>query len=133
MTRTYCALYANLGSLVSGTQPFWKATATRLAVTGTGAPALVAAADAGSAFSLSITPTRLLLPAGQLDQPHEVKVSNQGRAPLEVEVGTRDFIQRSDGSLSFQEHAPYPASDWVFARRRYGARAAAGAARGVHA
>jgi hypothetical protein len=84
-----------------------------LLLAGGGAPAAARAPGSGSDFSLSITPTRLVLPAGQLDQPHEVKVTNPGHEPVEVEVGNRDFIQRPDGSLTFQEHAPYSASTWV--------------------
>ena len=97
-----------------------KVTSARLVavlalLTGAAAPvsAPVPGAPDGPAFSLSITPTRLVLPAGELAQPHLVKVSNLGREPVEVEVGKRDFVQRPDGSLLFAEHAPYSASTWV--------------------
>ena len=87
------------------------------AVAGPGAPA---AADPGdspdrAAFSLSLTPPRLVVPAGLLDEPQPVQVANRGREPLDIEVGKRDFLQRPDGSLSFEENAPYSASNWVTA------------------
>ena len=87
------------------------------AAAGPGAPA---AADPGdsperAAFSLSLTPPRLVVPAGLLDEPQPVQVANRGREPLDIEVGKRDFLQRPDGSLSFEENAPYSASNWVTA------------------
>src|SRR5688572_13897820 len=84
------------------------ALAVAMPVTGQGAPAH---ADR-PAFSLSVTPTRLVVPAGLLAQSQEVRVTNAGRQPLDVQVGKRDFVQRPDGALAFQAHAPYSASNW---------------------
>jgi hypothetical protein len=55
------------------------------------------------------------VPAGLLDEPQPVQVANRGREPLDIEVGKRDFVQHPDGSLSFEENAPYSASNWVTA------------------
>ena len=67
----------------------------------------------GPAFSLGVTPTRLVVPAGQLELPQYVRVSNTGPESMQVDVGKRDFTQSPDGTLTFQPHAPYSASDWV--------------------
>ena len=42
-----------------------------------------------------------------------MQIGNRGRAPVEVSVGKPDFKQNPDGSLAFQENAPYSASNWV--------------------
>lgn len=67
----------------------------------------------GPDFSLSVTPTRLVVPADLLGQSQDVRVTNSGRESLAVEVGKRDFVQRPDGALTFQAGAPYSASNWV--------------------
>ncbi|GLZ39297.1 hypothetical protein Acsp05_29210 [Actinokineospora sp. NBRC 105648] len=44
---------------------------------------------------------------------HEVLVVNRGQARATVTVQERDFVGGADGSLVFQERAPYSASEWV--------------------
>src|SRR5262245_4540110 len=66
-----------------------------------------------SGFSLTVGPTRLVVPAGALRDRHYVTVVNQGSQPARIQVGRRNFAQRTDGSLQFLEDAPYAASNWV--------------------
>ena len=70
-------------------------------------------ADDDPVFALSLTPTRVVVPASQLGQPQYVRVRNDGQESVRVDVGKRDFTQQPDGSLTFHEHAPYSASNWV--------------------
>jgi hypothetical protein len=86
------------------------------------APVMIAAPAAGGpsdtdptrpGFSLSVGPTRLVVPAGALRDRHYVQVTNQGREKVRIQVGKRNFAQRSDGSLVFLRDAPYAASTWV--------------------
>ena len=64
-------------------------------------------------FSLTVGPTRLVVPSGAIRDRHDVTVANQGTKPIRIRVDRRNFIQRTDGSLAYFPDAPYAASNWV--------------------
>ena len=66
-----------------------------------------------SAFSLMVSPARLTIGQADIDKVARILVVNRGRSPLAVTVRKRNFIGGSNGALSFQDSAPYAASDWV--------------------
>jgi hypothetical protein len=66
-----------------------------------------------SDFSLTVSPTRLVVGPTDLATPRQVKVINLGGEPLDIEVGKRDFTGAADGTLVFQEAATHSASEWV--------------------
>ncbi len=65
------------------------------------------------AFSLTISPTRLVLGPADTGTTQKIQVINNGQAPAAVTVQKRNFSGGPDGTLVFQEAAPYSASDWV--------------------
>ena len=64
-------------------------------------------------FSLTVSPTRLVVGPADISSTPEILVVNRGHVPVEVNVQKRDFTGGTDGSLVFQKHAPYSASSWV--------------------
>jgi hypothetical protein len=66
-----------------------------------------------STFSLTISPTRLVVGQASIGVTQRVKVANSGTSPLKVTVQKKNFHGGSDGSLVFQDDAPYSASNWV--------------------
>ena len=66
-----------------------------------------------SEFSLTISPTRLEIAPAHIGGEHEFLVVNRGKAAASVVVQKRNFTGRPDGSLQFQQDAPYAASNWV--------------------
>jgi len=66
-----------------------------------------------SAFSLSISPTRLVVGPADVAVTQQIQVVNGGNVPVPVTVSKRNFSGGSDGTLVFHEAAPYSASDWV--------------------
>ncbi|MEU5692379.1 hypothetical protein [Actinosynnema sp. NPDC020468] len=64
-------------------------------------------------FSLLVSPTRITAGADDADHVHEITVVNRGQAAATVVVQERDFTGGRDGSLVFQQDAPYSASGWV--------------------
>jgi hypothetical protein len=66
-----------------------------------------------SAFSLMISPTRLVVGRADIGTVQKVQVINRGQSPVSVTVQKRNFTGSRDGALVFQEHAQYSASDWV--------------------
>jgi len=104
----------------------WSAPVT----SGSGTPVSDPAAPAGatptnstsyapvpSDFSLTISPTRLVIGQADLDPDAatvaEILVVNRGRAAVTVTVQKRNFSGGAAGELVFRETAPYSASDWV--------------------
>lgn len=67
----------------------------------------------GSEFSLTVSPTRLVLGPTDLDKSASILVVNRGTHPVAVTLQKRDFTGGRDGSLAFQKQAPYSASAWV--------------------
>jgi hypothetical protein len=68
---------------------------------------------APSEFSLTVSPTRLVVGPADIGSTPEILVVNRGHSPVEVDVQKRDFTGGADGSLVFQKHAQYSASSWV--------------------
>jgi hypothetical protein len=68
---------------------------------------------APSGFSITVSPTRLVIGPADIKSTAEILVVNRGRAPVQVNVQKRDFTGGTDGSLIFQEHAAYSASSWM--------------------
>ena len=64
-------------------------------------------------FSLSVSPTRLVVDRPGTATTREMLVVNRGRAPVEVVAEKRDFTGGRDGSLIFQRSSPYSASSWI--------------------
>jgi hypothetical protein len=64
-------------------------------------------------FNLTVSPTRLIVGPDDTANDHEVDVVNRGTEPLHVDVTTRSFVGGADGTLVFQEDAPYSAAEWV--------------------
>lgn len=65
------------------------------------------------AFSLSVSPTRLVIPPGALSATQKFTVINGGRSAFDVTVDKSDFTASENGVLSFRPDAPYAAADWV--------------------
>lgn len=64
-------------------------------------------------FSLTISPTRFVIDDANIGETQRIEVVNGGGADVTVVVQKRNFTGRSDGSLDFQDSAPYAASEWV--------------------
>jgi hypothetical protein len=80
-----------------------------------GPPTTIASPDAPASgdFALTVSPTRLEVGSEGLSTPQPIKVLNGGRLPTTVTVQKRDFVGRPDGSMGFEEGAPYAAADWM--------------------
>jgi hypothetical protein len=66
-----------------------------------------------SDFSLTVSPTRLVVGPADNATPQQMKVINLGNQPLAIEVAKRDFTGAPDGTMVFQETAEHSASAWV--------------------
>ena len=66
-----------------------------------------------SDFSLTVSPTRLVVGAADIGKVQKILVVNQGQKPAAVTVQKRSFIGGRDGALRFQDDAPYSAANWV--------------------
>lgn len=64
-------------------------------------------------YSLTVSPTRLTVGQRNLGDTQKVTVINRGRQPLGITVQKRNFSANIDGSLTYEEDAPYAASAWV--------------------
>ncbi len=83
---------------------------------GTAAPAWAQpepSPSAAPAFSLKVSPTRLVITPSQAGDAQHFQVANTGRAGVDVDVTTRSLEQHPDGSLSYPPAAPYSAAHWV--------------------
>jgi hypothetical protein len=79
----------------------------------TAGPASAYSPPAGPAFSLTVSPTRLVVDPRHIGDVQTFQVINGGRSPLNIEVEKRNFTASADGTLEFQADAPYSASTWV--------------------
>lgn len=64
-------------------------------------------------FSLTVSPTRLVVPPGDIGKPTEFLVVNRGQAAVPVTVQKRNFTGSPDGSLNYVDDAPYGAASWL--------------------
>ncbi|WP_344125537.1 hypothetical protein [Luedemannella flava] len=93
------------------------ATILCVLITTSGSGAVARARGSSSAdFSMTVSPTRLVVSGDAVGKTLSVTVYNNGRTPMKVEVGKRDFVPAPNGSLIFQEHAEYSASSWITVR-----------------
>jgi hypothetical protein len=79
---------------------------------------IVAAADTATtsaAFSLTVSPTRLAVDQTDIGKVQRIRVANGGAVPLSVQVQKRNFSGAADGSLNFEDNAPYSATRWLTA------------------
>ncbi|MDP9074230.1 MAG: hypothetical protein M3N98_08675 [Actinomycetota bacterium] len=68
---------------------------------------------AAPVFSLTISPTRLVVGQADINTTQQIQVINNGQSPAAVTVQKKNFSGGADGTLVFQEAAPYSASAWV--------------------
>ncbi|MFC4531524.1 hypothetical protein [Sphaerisporangium dianthi] len=80
-----------------------------------GAPgsAAIAASRPKPGFSLQVSPTRLVVPAGSVSAVQHFEVTNKGRSPFVVTVEKADFTADEKGTLRFERETPYAAAAWV--------------------
>lgn len=64
-------------------------------------------------FSLTISPTRLVVGPAGIARTAEIQVVNRGQVAVPVTVQKRNFTAGPDGALNFQPDAPYAAADWM--------------------
>jgi hypothetical protein len=77
------------------------------------APVPAAAGPDRPAFSLTVSPTRLVVAGDALRDTQVIEVVNGGTRALDIHVSKRDFVGGPDGSLAFRDSAPYSASNWI--------------------
>ncbi len=76
-------------------------------------PVLLADSKPAPTFSLQVSPTRLVVPAGTTATSQHFQLTNGGRSPFVVTVEKADFTADVHGALRFRPNAPYAASNWV--------------------
>jgi hypothetical protein len=64
-------------------------------------------------FSLTISPTRLVVGPADIAKTAKFQVVNRGQAAVSVVVQARNFTGGADGSLAFRADAPYAAASWM--------------------
>ncbi|MCW2495750.1 hypothetical protein [Jatrophihabitans sp.] len=64
-------------------------------------------------FSLTISPTRLVVSPSEVEAPHDILVVNRGQASVPVTVQARNFVGAANGTLAFEKDAPYAAATWL--------------------
>ncbi|MEH1167746.1 hypothetical protein V6V47_20410 [Micromonospora sp. CPCC 205539] len=69
-----------------------------------------------SDFSLTVTPSRMVVPADEIGHPRRFTVTNRGRTAIDVSMRTASFLVDTKGDLIFQSDAPHTAIDWVTVR-----------------
>jgi hypothetical protein len=122
-----CIIAAGLGvlALAGPLSPTVASAAPSPVPTSSDAESTTAATPAGSPsssasyqrdpgdFSLTVSPTRLAISQRDIGSTQRVTLINRGQAALAVTVQKRNFTVGSDGSVKYQEDAPYAASSWV--------------------
>jgi hypothetical protein len=66
-----------------------------------------------SEFSLTVSPTRLVIEPADIGKVSEILIVNRGQAPVPVTVQEKNFTGGSDGALNYQDDAPYGAASWM--------------------
>jgi archaellum component FlaG (FlaF/FlaG flagellin family) len=64
-------------------------------------------------FSLLVSPTRLVVRQADQATTQDIRVVNRGQASAQVTVQKRNFTAGVDGSLNYQDDAPYGAAEWL--------------------
>ena len=62
---------------------------------------------------MMISPTRLIIPAGQTAQTQRLELENRGSVTLNVHVALEQLIQRPNGSSVVAPEGPYSATNWI--------------------
>jgi hypothetical protein len=76
----------------------------------------VAYPTVSSPFSLLVSPTRLVVTPADIGRADRILVVNRGQDPVLVTVQKQNFSGGTDGTLAFQQNAPYAAADWIAVR-----------------
>ncbi len=76
-------------------------------------PAAAAAPPPKPAFSLAVSPTRMVLNGQQLARTQKFDVTNNGQHPLDVVVSLSDFVGDRAGMMTLTPNTPGAASNWL--------------------
>jgi hypothetical protein len=83
-------------------------------VSGTPAPSTSTSyALSPDAFSVTVSPARLVVSQDDLASTQLLTVVNRGQEPVSLTVQKRNFVTSPSGGLSYRPDAPYGAADWV--------------------
>ncbi|PYC66862.1 hypothetical protein C7C45_23500 [Micromonospora arborensis] len=66
-----------------------------------------------SDFTLTVSPSRMVVPADEIGQPRQFTVTNGGRSAIDVSTRTASFVVDSTGELTFRSDAARTAIGWV--------------------
>lgn len=66
-----------------------------------------------SAFSLTVSPTRLAVGQRDIGTTQRITLVNRGQEALSVTVQKRNFTVGEDGAVKYEDDAPYAATSWV--------------------
>jgi hypothetical protein len=77
------------------------------------APLSLAASAPAPGFSLTVSPTRVVIPTSAISVKRTFLVANRGRSPFKVTVDKADFTASESGALNFVRRAPYAAANWA--------------------
>ena len=77
------------------------------------APVTLAAVAPAPGFSLTVSPTRVVIPTNAISVTRKFMVANRGRSPFKVTVDKADFTASESGALNFVRGAPYAAANWA--------------------
>ena len=114
--RTWWALAALAGllALLGLFYLYTSGTITQALPKGLRPPARPAGSpDAGTLFSITVSPGRIVIPPGPNHQEAAFQVSNSGGEDLDITVATGELSQRADGSLRFDPASQGGAAGWV--------------------
>ncbi|MER5419331.1 hypothetical protein [Streptosporangium roseum] len=64
-------------------------------------------------FSLTVSPARLVVRPGHIDDPQRFRVLNGGRSPVDIVVNRAGFTADADGKVIFDRGAPHSAAGWL--------------------
>lgn len=64
-------------------------------------------------YSMTVSPTRLIVKPADITTTQKLMVVNRGQSSLTITMQKRNFTTSPDGSLNYQENAPYAAADWL--------------------
>ncbi|RCG27301.1 hypothetical protein DQ384_26680 [Sphaerisporangium album] len=84
-----------------------------MCLVGAWCPPVLAQARPTPDFSMQVSPTRLVVPAGAASVTQRFRVSNRGAAPFKVTVARADFTMDLSGMMNFSARTPFAAASWV--------------------
>ncbi len=86
---------------------------TATAATAAPAPSNPGPVPHGPGSSMLISPPRLLISAGHVDQTQRLEMENRGSVALNVHVALQTLAQSTDGSSVVEPEGPYSAAGWI--------------------